>query len=98
MGQIALGDVGQRGVEFDAYDLAEGQLAGYEHGAAFAGTVVDEGVVVDGVGRWGLAPSGDEGAEDAGGHAVVGGDVLVVGVAGDEVGGRDEAAGVYSVG
>ena len=53
---------------------------------------------MDGVGGWGFAPLGDEGAEDAGGYAVVGGDVLVVGVAGEEVGGGDEAAGVYSVG
>ena len=96
--QVALGDVGEFGVELDAYDLAEGELAGYQHGAAFAGSEVDEGVVVDGVGGWGLAPLGDEGAEDAGGYAVVGGDVLVVGVAGEEVGGGDEAAGVDSVG
>ncbi len=53
---------------------------------------------MDGVGGGGLAPLGDEGAEDAGGYAVVGGDVLVVGVAGDEVGGGDEAAGINSVG
>ena len=53
---------------------------------------------MDGVGWWGLAPVGDEGAEDAGGDAVVGGDVLVVGVAGEEVGGGDEAAGVDAVG
>ena len=40
----------------------------------------------------------DERAEDAGGDAVVGGDVLVVGVAGEEVRGGDEAAGVDAVG
>ena len=45
----------------------------------------------------GLAPVLDEGAQDAGGDAVVGGDVLVVGVAGDEVAGGDEAAGVDAV-
>ena len=73
------------GVEFDADDVAEGELAGDEHGAAFAGADVDEGVAGDGVGRGGVAPEVDEGAEDAGGDAVVGGDVLVVGVAGDEV-------------
>ncbi len=98
MVEIALGDVGQLGVEFDADDLAEGKFAGDEHGAAFAGADVEEGVAVDGVGWDGLAPVVDEGAEDAGGDAVVGGDVGVVGVAGDEVAGGDEAAGVDAVG
>ena len=75
----------------------EGEFAGDEHGAAFAGADVDEGVVVDGV-RWGGgAPEIDEGAEDAGGYAVVGGDVGVVGVAGGEVSGSDEAAGFDAV-
>ncbi len=95
--RLRLGDVGEGGVELDADDLAEGEFAGDEHGAAFAGADVDEGVAGDGVGRDGLAPVGDEGAEDAGGDAVVGGDVLVVGVAGDEVAGGDEAAGVDAV-
>ena len=85
-------------VEFDADDLAEGEFAGDEHGSAFAGADVEECVVVDGVGWGGVAPVFDEGAEDAGGYAVVGGDVGVVGVAGDEVAGGDEAAGVDAVG
>ena len=76
----------------------EGEFAGDEHGAAFAGADVEEGVAVDGVGRDGLAPVVDEGAEDARGDAVVGGDEGVVGVTGDEVAGRDEAAGVDAVG
>jgi hypothetical protein len=42
-------------------------------------------------------PEVDEGAEDAGGDAVVGGDVGVVGMAGGEVAGCDEAAGFYAV-
>ena len=49
--EVALGDVGEGGVELDADDLAEGEFAGNEHGAAFAGAVIDEGVGVDGVGR-----------------------------------------------
>ena len=57
-------------------------MAGDEHGAAFACTKVDEGVVGDGVGWVGDAPVVDEGAEDAGGDAVVGGDVAIVGVPG----------------
>ena len=95
--EVGLGDVGEGRVEFDADDLAEGEFAGDEHGAAFAGTEVDEGVLLDGVGGIGDAPEVYEGAEDGGGDAVVGGDVVVVGVAGDEVAGGDEAAGVDSV-
>ncbi len=95
--RLSLGDVGDGGVEFDADDLVEGEFAGDEHGAAFAGADVDEGVAGDGVGWGGGAPEVDEGAEDAGGDAVVGGDVGVVGVAGDEVAGGDEAAGVDAV-
>ena len=97
MVEVGLGDVGEGGVEFDADDLMEGEFAGDEHGAAFARAEVEEGVVVDGVGWVGGAPEADEGAEDAGGDAVVGGDVGVVGVAGDEVSGGDEAAGVDTV-
>ena len=75
----------------------EGEFAGDEHGAAFAGADVDEGVVVDGMGWVGGAPEFDKGAEDAGCDAVVGGDVGVVGVAGGEVPGGDEAAGFDAV-
>jgi len=95
--QIALRGVGEGGIEFDADDLVEGEFAGDEHGAAFAGTDVDEGVVGDGVGWVSGPPEVDKGAENAGGDAVVGGDVGVVGMAGDEVAGSDEAAGLDSV-
>ena len=95
--EVELCGVGEGGVELDADDLMEGELAGDEHGAAFAGTEVDEGVVRDGVGWVGGAPQVDEGAEDAGGDAVVGGDVRVAGVAGDEIAGCDEAAGFDAV-
>ncbi len=97
-GEIALGDVSHGGVELDADDLVEGEFAGDQHGSAFAGTDVEEGVAVDGVGWDGLAPEADEGAEDAGGDAVVGGDEGVVGMAGEEIAGGDEAAGVQIVG
>ena len=97
MVQVELRGVGQRGVELDADDLVEGEFAGDEHGAAFAGADVEEGVVGDGMGRVGGAPEVDEGAEDAGGDTVVGGDVGVVRVAGDEVAGGDEAAGLDAV-
>jgi hypothetical protein len=96
--QIVLRDVGHIRIEFDAEDLTEGEFAGDEHGAAFAGTDVEEGVAVDGVGRDGLAPMVDEGSEDAGCDAVVGGDEGVVGMTSDEVAGGDEAAGVDVVG
>ena len=42
--KVGLGDVGHGGVELDADDLVEGELTGDEHGAAFAGADVDEGV------------------------------------------------------
>jgi len=76
----------------------EGEFAGDQHGSAFASANIKEGVAVDGVRRDGLAPEVDEGAEDAGGDAVVGGDEGVVGMAGDQVAGGDEAAGVQIVG
>ena len=95
--EVALGYVGHVGVELDADDLMEGELAGEEHGSAFAGAEVDEGVAGDGVGWGGGEPVVDEGAEDAGGDAVVGGDVGVVGVARDEIARGDEAAGVSAV-
>ncbi len=91
--EVSLGYVGHGGVELDADDLVEGEFAGEEHGSAFAGTDVDEGVAGDGMGGGG-APAVDEGAEDAGGDGVVGGDVLVVGVAGDEMASGNEATGV----
>jgi hypothetical protein len=95
--EVELRGVGEAGVELDADDLVEGKFAGDEHGTAFAGAEVDESVVRDGVGRVGGAPEVDEGAEDAGGDAVVGGDVAVVGVAGGEVAGGDETAGFDTV-
>ena len=95
--EVELGGIGEGGVEFDTYDLMEGKFAGDEHGTALAGADVDEGVVGDGVGWVGGAPEADESAEDAGGDAVVGGNVGVVGVAGDEVAGGDEATGLDAV-
>lgn len=96
---VVLGDGGEAGVEFDAEDFKEGGLGGDEQGAAFAGADVEKGVAVDGEGRRGaVEPEVDEGAEDGGRDAVVGGDVLVAGVAGEELGAGDEAAGVGAVG
>jgi hypothetical protein len=97
VGDILTSDGGERGVELDADDFAEAEFAGDEQAAAFAGADVDEGVAGDGVGWDGLAPVADEGAQDGGRDAVVGGDVLVVGVTGDEVPGGDQAAGVDAV-
>src|SRR5580658_201821 len=77
LGHILAGDAGEGRVEFDADDFAEVEFAGDEQAAAFAGADVEEGVAVDGVRRDGLAPVGDELAEDAGGDGVVGSDVLV---------------------
>ncbi len=95
---ILAGDAGEGGVELDADDFLEMEFAGDEEAAAFACADVEEGVAVDGVGREGLAPMGDEGAQDGGRDRVVGGDVLIVGMAGEQVGGGDEAAGIDGVG
>ncbi len=97
MGDVLTSDGGERGVEFDTDDFAEAEFAGDEQASAFAGADVDEGVAGDGVGRDGLAPVADERAQDGGRDTIVGGDVLVVGVTGDEVPGGDQAAGVDAV-
>jgi hypothetical protein len=98
VGDVLARDGGHGGVQFDADDFAEMVFAGDEQAAAFASADINECVTPDGVGRNGLAPVVDEGAQDAGRDAVVGGDVLVVGMAGDEVTGGDEATGVDAVG
>ncbi len=77
----------------------KGTLGGEDEGAAFSGADVEKGVALDGEGWSGaIEPEVDEAAEDGGGDAVVGGDVLVAGVAGEELGAGDEAAGVGAVG
>ena len=101
-GAYPVGDVlprgcGERRVKLDADDLAEAEFAGDQQAAALAGADVDEGIAGDGVRRHGLAPVDDERAQDAGRDTVVGSDVFVVGVAGDEVLGRNQPAGVDAV-
>jgi hypothetical protein len=96
--KVGLGEGGEVGVELDSDDLAKGEFAGDENGAALTRAEVDEGVVIDGMGWRGGEPVVDEGAEDAGGHAVVCGDMGVVGVAGGEIAGGDEAAGFNAMG
>ncbi len=54
-GDIGAGDVGEGGVELDAFDAEEGELGGEEHGAAFAGADVEEDGAFDiGLGSAGL--------------------------------------------
>ena len=51
LGEVAPGDGGEGGVEFDADDGSrKGDSAGDEEGAAFAGADVEEGGAVDGEG------------------------------------------------
>ena len=95
--EILLGNIGHGGIKFDANDLVEREFAGDEHGASFAGADIDKSVVVNGIGRRRFAPECDESAKDAGSDAVICRDVLVVGVAGDEMAGRNEAAGLYTM-
>jgi hypothetical protein len=75
----------------------KGKLARDKHGAAFTCADVDEGVVLDGMGRISGAPEVDEGAQDAGSDAIVGGDVGIVGMTGDEIASSDETAGFDTV-
>jgi len=94
---VALGDCSHIRVELDADDFAKVEFACEKKGAALAAAEVEECVAGEGVGWRCFSPLSYEGAEDAGGYGVVGGDVVVVRVAGDEVGGGDEAAGVGAV-
>ena len=95
--EIVLGDVGEGRVEFDADDLMKRELAGDEHGAALTCSEVEECIVLDGVGWISGSPEVDQGTQNAGGDAVVGGDVRIAGVAGDEVACGDQAAGFDTV-
>jgi len=94
---VGAGDADKLWVELDAKDFSETVLAGDEHATAFAGSDIDEGVAGDGLGRDGLAPAIDERAQDAGGNAVIGGDVLVVGMSREQVARGDKTAGIDPV-
>ena len=98
-GKVDACDGGHGGGELDADDLAEGGFGGDEHGTALAGADVDKGVVVEGEG-WvaEVLPEVEEGAEDGGRDAVVGGDEAIGGGARAELVGGDEAAGVDAMG
>ena len=51
-----MGDACEDGVELDAFDAEEGELGGEEHGAAFAGSDVEEDGFFDGLGRGVVQP------------------------------------------
>jgi hypothetical protein len=51
-----LGDVGEGGVELDAFHAEEGVLGGEEEGATFAGADVEEDGLVDGLGVGAVEP------------------------------------------
>ena len=99
-GDVVAGDGGEGLVEFDAFDAEEGVLRGEKHGAAFAGADVEEDGVFDGLRRGAaLQPVVEEVVKDAGGDAVVGGELGDgdAGAEGDDLAG-DEAGGVGAVG
>lgn len=92
---VGLGDGGEVGVELDAFDAEEGIAGGNEKGAAFTGADVEEDGFFDGRGEGeALEPEVEEGLEDGGCDAVVGGELGDFGggalrddFAGDEAGG-----------
>jgi hypothetical protein len=96
---VGLGDVGEVGVELDAFGAEKGELGGEQEGAAFAGADVEEDGAFDGsLGIGALEPEIEQGVEDAGSDAVVGGELfgLVRCAAGDD-GAGDEAGGIGAV-
>jgi len=96
---VFAGDPGQIGVEFDAFDAEEGVERGDEERAAFTGADVEEDSARDGGGKGhALQPEVEQGGKDAGGDAVVGGELFGVGggALGDD-GGWPEAGGVGAV-
>ena len=95
--RILAGDSDELRVEFHADDLAKAVLAGHQNPAAFAGPDIDKGIAGHWVRRNRLAPAIDEGAQYAWCDSVVGGHVLVVGMAGKEMTRGNEAAGVDAV-
>jgi len=104
-GDVGVGDEGEVGVELDAFDAEEGILRGEQEGTAFAGAYVKEDGLLDGgLGMCLLEPVVEEVVEDAGGDAVVGGEVFDLGVcalrddlAGDETGGVGAVEAVEGV-
>ena len=97
--EVGVGDAGEVGVELDAFGAEEGELGGEEQGASFAGADVEEDGIFDGrEGLGALQPDVEEGLEDAGSDAVVGGELFgfVPGAEGDD-GAGDEAGGVGAV-
>ena len=77
----------------------KGDSAATRRGAAFAGADVEKGIAVHGEGgRGAVEPKVEQAAEDRGRDAVVGGDVLIAGVADVELRAGDKTAGVGAVG
>ena len=81
-------------VEFDAFDSEEGKARGEEHGAAFAGSNIEEDGALDGLRCGALEPVVKQAFENAGRDAVVGSKFVELGpgaldddFAGDEAGG-----------
>jgi len=78
--EVLLGDVGERGIELDAEDVAEREAAAEQERAAFAAAEIDEGEAGEGVGvrrgavrADGVFGEGEGAIEDGWSDAVVGG-------------------------
>jgi len=81
-------------VEFDADDGFEIERGGEQESASHACAEVDEGGVGERGCGCGFLPTFDQGMKYGGGHAVIGGGMAVVWMAGFEMATGDEAAGL----
>ncbi len=94
-GKVSYGDVGELRVKFHTEHLPERIFGCDQHRASLAGTDIEEGVTVEREGRSGPElPDLDERAKDGWGDAVVGRDVPVGRMAGEEFARGNEAAGI----
>jgi hypothetical protein len=85
------------GIQFNSNDTAKGEFRCKEHGAAHAGSNIDEREVFDGRSRMAALPSTDEGVEDRRSDAKVGSGMSVVSMAGFEVATGDKPTGFNAV-
>jgi len=94
-GDVGGGDAGEVGVQFDAFDAEEGKLRSEEHGTSLACADIEEDGVFDGLRCGALQPDVEKAMKDAGGDAVVGGELFYLGLgASSNDGAGDEAGGI----
>ena len=97
VGQVAAGNAGQRGVEFDTDNRAKRHLRGQQQCAAHAGADINEGELVQIGGGLAALPALQQGLKDRGRDAIIGRGVAVVAVAAFEVAACHQPAGAHAV-